>query len=172
MQSDKQQHPFPTPTKPEHIAAIQREPDGTLTVVIEHEGRHRVRDARVRRCFPWTLRERYLSVLDSDGREICLLPSIEYLAEPLRQILLDELHDKIFNPRILRIRDHKSEFGVITFEVETDRGDVSFQVRTRDDIRMIDGRQMLLRDVDGNTYEICDLATLDPLSRRHIDEYA
>ena len=161
----------PYPVSADRIAEVRREADGSVTVTLEGI-EEPVREVRVRRCFPWSLRDRYVAILDKDGKEVTLLRGLDDLPAGVRDILTEELHDKIFNPRIRSIRKHNSEFGVMSFEVETDRGDVAFQVRTRDDIRMLSGGQMLLRDVDGNTYEIPDLAALDPASRRLIHEYA
>ena len=54
---------------------------------------------------------------------------------------------------------------------ETDRGKVTFQIRSRDDVRMLSGTRALFKDVDGNTYEIPDLTALDRTSQHYLSQY-
>ena len=126
---------------------------------------------RIRKCFPWSLPGQYISITDKDGKEIVLLKSLDGLPAALRQVIADELHLALFDPRVHRILDQKNELGVLSLTAETDRGQVTFQVRTRDDVRFISPTKMLLRDADGNTYEIPDLDALDPTSKRCLYEY-
>jgi hypothetical protein len=48
---------------------------------------------------------------------------------------------------------------------------VTFQVRSRDDVRHLSPTRLLFRDADGNAYEIADIRQLDPASRRQVQEY-
>jgi len=128
-------------------------------------------DARIARCFPWSLPGRYLSVLDKDGKEIACLASLDELDDAGRRIAEEELHDKVFNPRIIRIIKHKQEFGVTSVRAETDRGEIVFQIRSRDDIRVLSPERVLFRDADGNTYDSGNLGAMDPASRRFIEEF-
>ena len=88
-----------------------------------------------------------------------------------RQLVEQELREKAFSPRIQAVLDYKDEFGVVSISARTDRGDVTFQIRSRDDIRLLSPTRALFRDADGNTYELPDLAALDPASRRYLEEY-
>ena len=54
---------------------------------------------------------------------------------------------------------------------ETDRGRVIFQVRTRDDVRVLSATRLLFRDADGNTYEVADSSALDAASRKFLQDY-
>jgi len=128
-------------------------------------------DARVARCFPWSLPDCYVSIRDKDGKEVVLLKSLEELDPASRLIAQEELHDKVFNPKIRRILDHKNDFGVISITADTDRGQVTFQVRSRDDIRFLTPTQALFRDADGNIYELADVTRLDAASRKWLAEY-
>ncbi|MFP3937094.1 MAG: DUF1854 domain-containing protein [Phycisphaerae bacterium] len=152
---------------------VQRvELDDAGRVVVHLEGSDQpVVDASVARCFPWSLPEAYISVRDSKGREIAMLRSLDELDADSRSVVEAELRDKIFNPKIVKIKDLRDEFGVLTIKAETDRGDVSFQVRRRDDVRVLSGGRALLKDVDGNTYELPDVNGLDKTSRKHFLQY-
>jgi hypothetical protein len=141
-------------------------------IVVRLEGRDEpVVDARIARCFPWSLPETYVSIRTKEGKELVLLKTLNELDEASRSLVRHELQDKVFNPRITRIAEHKTEFGVTSITAETDRGRVIFQVRTRDDVRVLSPTRLLFRDADGNTYEVADSSVLDFASRRFLQDY-
>lgn len=128
-------------------------------------------DVRVARCFPWSLPDRMISVRDKDGNELVLLETLDGLPQPTRELIDDELRDKIFAPRIERILACEHRFGITTFHAVTDRGDVKFQLRNRDDVRVLSAVRCILKDVDGNVYEVRDLTKLDRESRHHLSDF-
>lgn len=128
-------------------------------------------EAKVARCFPWSVPETYISIRDKDGKEIALLNSADDLDEASKAVLVRELNEKMFAPKILRVADCKEEFGVTSFTAETDRGMVTFQVRSRDDVRVLSSTRALFRDADGNTYELADLNALDAAGQRCMQNY-
>lgn len=130
-----------------------------------------VREAQVARCFPWSFPDSYVSIRDKDGKEVRLLNSLDELDAQSRAVVKQELHDRVFNPQIQRVSSVKHEFGITTIVAETDRGEVSFQIRSRDDVRVLSPTRALFRDVDGNQYELTDLSALDPSSRKRLDQY-
>jgi hypothetical protein len=125
----------------------------------------------VARCFPWSVPETYISIRDKDGKEIALLNSADDLDAASKAVLLRELKDKMFAPKILRVTDYKDEFGVISLTAETDRGTVTFQIRSRDDVRILSETRALFRDADGNTYELPNLNALDAAGRKYLQGY-
>ena len=128
-------------------------------------------DARVTRCFPWSRPQRYVSIVNADGEEIALLETLDELSEENRRVVERQLATKVFNPVIRRVAGHKHEFGITSVTAETDRGTVKFQVRTRDDVRMLSATRALFRDADGNIYELPDITQLDPASRKRLEHY-
>lgn len=128
-------------------------------------------DARVARCFPWSVPDAYISIRDADGREVVLLETLDDLPEDSRQLVRAELADKVFNPKIEQVLSHTQEFGVISITAETTRGRATFQIRSRDDIHLLSATRAVLRDVDGNKYEVADIEALDAASRKFLDEY-
>lgn len=152
------------------IERIERNPAGRLVVHLAGRAEPIV-DARLARCFPWSFPDAYISVRTADGKEIALLDSLDALDGPSRSIAAEELHDKVFNPKIQRVVDFKMEFGVASITAETDRGQIRFQIRTRDDVRMLSPTRALFRDPDGNTYEIEDVNALDEAGRKHLRPY-
>jgi len=130
-----------------------------------------VDNVRVARCFPWSREGEYVAVCDADGKELVLLTTLEGIEGPTRELIEEELRDKFFVPKILRISDYKAEFDVVSISAETDRGTVTFQIHSRDDVRVLSPGRALFRDVDGNVYEVPDFSSLDRSSQKHIEQY-
>jgi hypothetical protein len=168
--TDKTEPAPPSPGSGGAVKSVTRNEAGQL--VVQLEGRDGpVVDARVARCFPWTLPDAYIAIRDKEGRELALLRTLDELDEQSQTVVREELADKIFNPKIHRITDHRNEFDVISITATTDRGEVTFQIRSRDDVRLLSDRRALFRDADGNTYELSDLNALDPASRKWLQDY-
>jgi hypothetical protein len=152
------------------VQRIRRNAAGQLELDL-HGRDEPVVDVKVVRCFPWTVPERYISLRGPEDKEVVMLRSLDDLDDKSRRVVEEELQDKVFNPKIQRILSFKDEFGVTQIEAETDRGRVTFQIRSRDDIRVLSHRRALFRDVDGNTYELSDLSALDAAGRKYLERY-
>jgi hypothetical protein len=158
------------PPKERRVVRVERNPKGEL--VVHFDGRDEpIVGAKIARCFPWSVPQAYISICDAEGKEVCLLGSLDELDDDSRAVAEAELRERVFNPAIRRITDFKHEFGITSITAETDRGEVSFQVRSRDDIRPLSPTRALFRDVDGNVYELPDLSALDRASQRHLQAY-
>jgi hypothetical protein len=155
---------------PARIESITRNDTGQLIVRLAGAAEP-ILDARVARCFPWSVPQAYVSIRNKEGREVVLLKTLGELDEASRAIVQMELRDKIFNPKITRIVDHRTEFGITSVSAETDRGPVIFQIRSRDDIRILSASRLLFRDADGNTYEVADVTALDAHSQKFLQNY-
>ena len=152
------------------IERIERDEAGEL--IVHLAGRDEpVTDARAARCFPWSLPEAYVSIRTKEGKEIALLESLDELDDDSREVLEAELCGKVFNPKISRVLAAKNEFGVTSITAETDRGEVTFQIRSREDVRLLTPVRAIFRDVDGNNYELADVRQLDAASQKHLSEY-
>ncbi len=152
------------------VTRIERNEAGLL--VVHQQGRAEpVVDARVAKCFPWSLPDAYIAIRTKEGKEIVLLKTLDELDAASRSLVEEELRSRMFNPRIQRVVDYKEEFGVSSVTAQTDRGVVTFQIRTRDDVRVLSGVRALFRDADGNTYELHDINELDAASRHRFQQY-
>lgn len=169
MSEDKQSTTEPANGKA-RIRRIERTCEGRLEVYLTGRSEP-VRDARIAKCFPWSMPADYISILDNVGKEVALLETLDDLDAASREIVEQELREKLFNPKITRVIEFKHEFGVTTITAETDRGEVSFQIRSRDDVRKLSPTRALFRDADGNTYELPDVEALDPASQKRLQGY-
>ena len=161
------------PPEPPDAPRIERVTlDAAGKLVVHLAGRDEpIVGAQVARCFPWSLPESYISLRDPAGGEFAMLKSTDELPASSRDVVEAELRDKVFNPKILRVISCREEFGVTSIAVETDRGSVTFQIRSHDDVRLLSPVRALFRDVDGNTYELPDVTALDAASQRHLQQY-
>ena len=154
----------------QRIARIERNADGQLVAHLAGKDEPVV-DVRPARYFPWSMPDAYISIRDSDGGEIAMLTTLDDLDPDSAQLVEAELRDMVFNPKILRVSKYTREFGISSIEAVTDRGDVIFQFRGRDDVRTLSATRALFHDVDGNTYEVADLTQLDPASQKQLHPF-
>ena len=116
------------------------------------------------RTFPLTQPNQYISLLDAQKNELGLIEDINQLKEADQMVLVEELEKCYFMPKITRIHFIEGRFGVTEWEAETDSGTVSFDLRSRNDITTLDSGRVLIKDIDGNRYEIVNYHQLDPQS--------
>jgi hypothetical protein len=149
---------------------VRRNSRGELEVHLD--GREApLANVKVARCFPWSLQSQYISIRDKDGKEVALLEDLQQLDAQSRGVIQEELAARFFVPKITRITDYRAEFDIIYISAATDRGEVTFQIRSRDDVRILSGRRAIFRDVDGNIYEIPDFHALDRVSQKYLERY-
>ncbi len=128
-------------------------PDGTTHTKVEPV-----------RSFPISETVRYITLLDSEGNEIGIVEDVRKLTPQSRDVLMEELQKRYFMPKITKINSLDGQFGVTQWDVETTQGDVEFGMRTRYDIVTLENGRVLIKDADGNRYEIENYNKLDPKS--------
>ena len=123
--------------------------------------------------FPLTESDHFISFFEvKDGKkdkEIGLIEDIGKLDSESRKLIKAELKKEYFMPQITRINTLTENHGVMKFNVETDKGPRAFETRYKEDIRRLHGNRIIIRDADGNRYEIRDQTKLDPRSANLID---
>ena len=123
------------------------------------------------RLFPYSQPREWISVLDKEGKELGVLENLEGMSRENRELILGELDRRYLTPRIQRLLSCKRRFDVFQWTAETSRGRVTFMTRgLRDQVQQPLPRHLILTDVEGNRYEIPDVAALDPVSRRLIED--
>ena len=116
------------------------------------------------RSFPMSMRERYISIRDAAGDELGMIRDPDELDEDTRKLLKDELRKRYFTPEIRQIKSISDKFGIVEWEVETDRGPKSFLTRSLHDSLKESDTGFILTDMENNRYEIRDYSRLDPHS--------
>ncbi|MBE3577646.1 MAG: DUF1854 domain-containing protein [Limnochordales bacterium] len=148
------------------VSEFYRDTAAGLSLRVGHE---EWKGVRVALAFPLTMRDRYIVVKDRDGKEIGIVKDLAELGEESQRVVREELAKAYFIPKITRINSIEEQFGITTWKVETDRGPRVFEVRERRDVRFIGPDHLIIKDVDGNRYEIVNLRQLDPASLSRLE---
>ena len=127
--------------------------------------------AQAIRNFPISDPDHWISICDLAGRELVTIADPQALTARVRQVLEADLARREFVPVIQRILEMPADSEPTHWQVETDRGRTSFTLKSRDDVRRLDGEQALVVDIQGGRYRIERLSALDTLSRRALERY-
>jgi len=148
---------------------FREDAEGHLT--LEHAGRE-LAVASVTAAFPLTHRHGMIVLRGPDGKQLGILEEMDRLDPDSRFVVTGALERSYFMPRILDIRDIKEELNVVEWEVETNKGLRTFEVRDqRRNVRRIGGRRFVIKDVDGNRYEIPDWMDLHAHAQKLLEDY-
>jgi Domain of unknown function (DUF1854) len=147
---------------------LHRDPAGRLVLTDSHGDPHV--GVEPVRSFPISDPDRWISLLDIHGRELAVISDVATVPLEIRELVLQELADREFLPRIERVvhvRDSKEPY---VWDVITDRGPVQFLMR-EDDIRRLGPHRAILVDMYGVRFYIPDSRQLDAKSRRILTQY-
>ena len=126
----------------------------------------------VRRLMPLSNPDGYISLAADEDTEIGILVNPSELAPESLEILQEELDKRYFTPIIQKIYRVKEQFGIHEWEVETERGRITFSVRgLNQNIKQVPPARLFVTDVRGNRYDIPDYRELDPQSYHQIQRH-
>ena len=125
-------------------------------------------DVEAARAFPWSSPDTAITLLDSDGRELALLPSLVGLSPESRAALEREFANRDFVPSILRVVRSSGPWPPCVWEVETDRGPATVTIDSEDDVRRLPADRVLIADASGLRFLIPDVSKLDAATLRHL----
>jgi hypothetical protein len=135
-------------------------------LALELEGGEIHKPVKPLRAFPVTDGDSFIVLRDAENKEIGTIQNLSRLDAESQRALSEMLERLYFTARITRINGVEEAFHIPTWDVETDRGPRVFEMGSmRRDIRPLAGGRVLIRDADGNRYEIPDYRKLDPISR-------
>ncbi|MBC8134974.1 MAG: DUF1854 domain-containing protein [Fibrella sp.] len=117
---------------------------------------------RVARAFPFSNGEKYIGLRDSADKDIGTFVTLDGIDTESRRIIAEELERRYFLPvwkRTIRILD---QYGIIEWEMETDRGIRTYLLRNiKDSVQHLSQNRVLVTDPDGNRFDVPDTTTLD-----------
>lgn len=118
---------------------------------------------QTQRSFPLNAPTKFIVLQDAKGKEIGIVENMADLDSDSRNALQIALEQTYFMPHITRVNNITTKHQIPTWHVETDHGPRSFEIpSSRRDVRVLGETRVLLRDADGNRYEIPDFRRLDP----------
>lgn len=124
------------------------------------------------RMFPFDSPDEFISVLDKDGKEYGVIRRISDFGSENAEIITRELDRKYLCPEITKIKSLKDKLGYTYWEVDTDKGEMSFSTHdTYRNIARISDTRLVISDLDGNRFSITDVLALDRKSYRKIELY-
>jgi hypothetical protein len=109
---------------------------------------------RVRQCFPWSEPHRYLSLRDSEEREVLYVEDPAALDDASREALERAVAEAGFVLDVTRVVSIDEEVEIRQWTVETRHGDRAFQTHLDDWPRLLPNGAILIRDVGGDLYRI------------------
>lgn len=122
------------------------------------------------RMFPITGLDRYISLIDSDGKEIAIIRDINNLIPESKKVVEDCLREYYMIPHITKFIKMREKFSIWMWTVETDRGVCTFEIRNHlTAIKPLYDGRVLIKDANDNRYEIPDIKKLDKRSRRMLN---
>lgn len=129
-----------------------------------------VQPVHVTLMFPLTDRRSFVQLRDAQQQELGILVDLTSLDQTSRQVLEMELEMSYFIPAITAIVSIEGKFTTDVWTVVTEKGKRSFEViGKRHSIQFITPDQLIIRDIDGNRYEIPSLVSLDRASRKILE---
>ncbi len=156
-----------------HVAngdfALEYDALGQL-VYIDAAGRRHVGVAPVR-MFPISDPDGPVSIVDSNGRELASISRLDRLPDWQREIIRTAIAEREFMPVIRRIISVSSDVEPSNWEVETDRGRVTFQLDDEEDVRRLGPYRVVIIDAHKVRFLVDDVRKLDAASRRILDKY-
>ena len=132
-----------------------------------------VEDLEPRRLFPFTNQTMFITLLDSNEREIGFVRDLTELDEDSVKALEECFAEYYMIPHIVKIISCEDKFGTLKWTVLTDRGEITFSIRNRhsDIKKLYPSERIIIRDSNDNRYEITSLSDLDSHSARLLYSY-
>lgn len=123
------------------------------------------------RAFPLAAPDEGLSLVGSDGHELAWIERLSGLDTATRALIEEELAPRELKPRIQRILSVSTFATPSHWEVETDRGPASLQLKSEEDIRRLGQGRLLILDSHGLAFEVPDQFALDRHSKRLLNRF-
>ena len=125
--------------------------------------------AQIKRVFPLSKPNEFLSLQDGAGKEMAILRTTVGLDSESARVFAEELDRRYFTPIITAIKEVIQESGMWRFVVETQRGNAEFYVRNwRDNAFEISVNRWQIHSVDGGRFDIPNMEALDLYSRKQM----
>jgi hypothetical protein len=121
-------------------------------------------------CRPLIAPEGMGLVFDKDGKELAVVEGLESLDAASKKALQRSLRLRSLNAKVTAVTALAHQYGAVHCRVETDRGPREFVIKgLTENVRWLSDTRIIITDVDGNRFEIPDMAALDEASRELLD---
>lgn len=144
---------------------------GFLSLEFEGEKYDRV---NFHRTFPFTSTNDFISVRKAQDKaeEIGIIVSLDVFDSKTKEDILHQLELRYFMPKITKIISIKEEYGSCYWAVETNKGSCKFSMNAHGSNTIkLSETHLIIKDVDGNRYEIINTEALTPKELKKLDLY-
>ncbi len=119
-------------------------------------------EVELRRLFPVSDRDHYISLIDKDEKQIAMIRSYDDITPESAAAVKACFNDYYLIPKINKIYECSDSTGALVMKVDTDHGRAEFRIRNRhSDMKIYPEDRVIIRDSSDNRYEIESLAALD-----------
>jgi len=131
----------------------------------------------LRRSLPIQEPMKYISVADHENKEIGILREVNELSKSQQEVVINELDNRYYAPRVLEVLSVKDKLGYVYLEMRVQNKNDKEHAKNcavkdvNRNIRMLSENSLIIFDVDGNRYIISDLESLDKNSIKRLDPY-
>lgn len=122
----------------------------------------------LRRCFPWSAPQQFLSLRDADDEEVALVRDLAELDPESQAALERALQEVAFVLEVEGVDEVEDEIEIRSFRVRTRQGPRSFQTLRDEWPREMPDGALLLEDVAGDLYRVAEPKALDARSRKRL----
>tara|TARA_R110002072_G_scaffold276051_1_gene437286 strand:- start:11807 stop:12277 length:471 start_codon:yes stop_codon:yes gene_type:complete len=139
--------------------------------ILQAKIKERSMEVYLKRCFPWSHPHQFISVRDTEDKEVFFIQNIDDLPEEERGLLLKQLESDTFVLEITKINSIDDEVEIRKFDVQTDKGHRVFQTMIDYWPEMLNSTDVLINDISGDMYKITNWKNLDFESCKLIEQY-
>lgn len=125
---------------------------------------------RAARAFPWSAPDQFVILRDKEGQELATIEDLSQLPARSRGAVEAWLQRHTLVPKVLRVLEVRQVNAAWMFRFETDRGQRTVLLKEREDLRSLADGRTLLRDPDGQTFELPPPDELDAASQRELEQ--
>ena len=126
----------------------------------------------LRRIMPQSMLFEYISVVDSEQKEICIIKDLKAFSDDQANLVKNELSVRYYAPQIMSINDIKDNMGFVYIDANLDEQKKNITVKdVSKNIKLVNEKMLVIFDVDGNRYIIDDIGKIDKKSLRLLEPY-
>jgi hypothetical protein len=121
---------------------------------------------RVQPCFPLSDPDRFFSLLDADGNEVCMIENPSALDGAGHDALSSAIADAAFTIKVTSIEAINNDIDLRIWQVVTSSGARTFETRLGSWPRKLEDGGVLIQDIAEDLYHIENVDALDSKSRQ------
>lgn len=136
-------------------------------ILFQMDGNER-KTVHVKACFPWSDPGNFLSIRDTEDKEIFLVEDLSKLDAKNKAALLTYLGQVNFLLEVTKIYEIKDDIELRLFDVETKQGRRQFQTKLEDWPLEKPNGSYLIKDLSGDHFYVESMGSLDEKSQKNL----